>query len=170
MTGIKSTADQARALQHLLDEDAVMNTTWTSSDMRAMLEHQLSVPLSVDLVPVVEDADAQLSTLSGRVKTPPENFGEALTAPSPSLEHLRLIKEFAKQLQLASGPELPRDLLNVIYYAAIVAALVRCEARITKLGDAALRKGCAWCLNRPWLTPALRTLFEEGTARLPGHD
>jgi hypothetical protein len=95
---------------------------------------------------------------------PPRTFGEALCHPSPPVSLLRLIKDFAKDLRYAPDNGVPEDLLLVLYYAAIVAARVRCRESLTSLDDGAVRQGCAWCLAKPWLTTELRRLFEAGQA------
>lgn len=152
---------KATRLKRMVDATTTEPTTWTADDLRAMLEHQLSVPLATDLVPVVDEAEATLSMEATHAELP-QHFGELLSQPHPPLAPLRLMKDFCKNLLKAEDQQMPRDLLNVLYYAAILAALVKRDTRISQLDVASLRKGCAWCLKRDWLTDGLRDLFEEG--------
>jgi hypothetical protein len=156
--------DEAKGLHNLLDEKTVTETTWSPNDLEAMLKHQLSVELATDLIPVVPEAEATLSMETTVLAHPPRTFGEALCHPSPPVSLLRLIKEFSKDLRYAPDNGVPDDLLLVLYYAAIVAARVRCRENLTSLDDEAVRQGCSWCLAKPWLTTDIRRLFEEGLA------
>jgi hypothetical protein len=70
------------------------------------------------------------------------------------------------QLQIPAGAdpyedEMPKEIAAVLYFAAIVVALRRCGARITRLSDGELRAGVEWVLAQPWIDPATRALFAE---------
>jgi hypothetical protein len=55
---------------------------------------------------------------------------------------------------------------TLLYYAAIAAARVRHGRSITRMGDSDLLRGLDWALRQPWVDPAVRTLIEDGAARL----
>lgn len=94
------------------------------------------------------------------------SLGDLLADPNPPLELLELTKEFAKASDGRSDAPLPPPVATVLYYAAILAALLRHGRRITRLPDRALRDGVAWALRRPWLDAGTRRLFREAAERL----
>lgn len=162
----KEDAREAKALYTMLNVVGTSESNWLPSDLSDMLRQQLEVPLAIDLVPVVDHAEATISTLNHQISSPPANFGEALLSPSPSVEMLNLIKDFAKSLQADPANQIPVELLKVIYFASIIAARVHAGVAITRLTDTELANGCSWCLRRSWLTDPLQNLFEEGARRL----
>jgi hypothetical protein len=57
----------------------------------------------------------------------------------------------------------------VLYFASIVAAMVRCQRRITRLDDTDTRRGVEQCLAQPWLDAPTRQLLEQGLKALNGN-
>jgi hypothetical protein len=144
---------QPQALARLFSAGA-QGTTWSHADLGAVLRHQLSAPLLVDL--------RRLPHWPGAEAGPSGNFGELLAHPCPPLELLRLTKEFAKAADQQEDRPLPVEVATMLYYAAIVAALVGCGERISRLSDDELRQGVAWALAQPFIAPQVRPLFERG--------
>src|SRR4051795_11531353 len=101
---------------------------WPSADLGEILRHQLDAPLS-SVLPGQPDA---------------VRVGELLNDPTPQVELLRDLKTFAKSADTRPDGPLPREVATALYYAAILAALVRGGDRITELDDAALRVGTEW--------------------------
>ena len=95
-----------------------------------------------------------------------QTFAEVLHTPSPDAAALVSLKLFAKRLMDDPRRLLPEDVALVLYYASIVAALIRCRKRITELSDAELREGIGWALQRRWLDERTRGLFEQGLGQL----
>ena len=91
-----------------------------------------------------------------------------LEHPRPPLELLELTKQFAKKCRSNPDGPLPDDIASVLYLAAIAAAMTRCGARITKLGDVGMHHGLRWALRQSWLDASLRELFARGCEAFGG--
>ena len=81
-------------------------------------------------------------------------------------ELLKLVKRFAKICRNDRENPLPSDLVMLLYYASIAAALVRVGGRITELPPPPLRRGIKWLLRQSWLDGDMRALLEQGLERL----
>jgi hypothetical protein len=127
--------------------------------MAAIFEHQMRAPLLADLAGLAPAAARRMEALSGAQGGSAQSFGELLRQPSPPLELLELVKDFAKSN--ADHPEngLPKEIAAVLYYGCIAAALVRLKARISKLSDAELGRGLRWAVEQPWLDKETRQLL-----------
>ncbi|MEO0514893.1 MAG: hypothetical protein AAF086_06310 [Planctomycetota bacterium] len=126
---------------------------WSTSDLGAMLRHQLHQPLGpapgIQGTPASDDGYATRPHL------------DLFTQSSPPLARLRRVKDLAKAGDTPEG-QLPRDVATVMYYAALAAARVHHpEQPITRLDDEAFRVGLDWALQLPWLDPALKPLFSQ---------
>ena len=141
-------------LARLLNLDAPAH--WSDHDAAAALRHQLAAPLLPDLarVPGIE-----IERLRPLIE-PHTTFLAAVSAPSPALELLDAIKQWARHVRddpaspLAGGPA------TVLYYAAIAAAQARLHQRITALTDDQLRAGQAWARAFPG-AESLGFLFDQ---------
>jgi hypothetical protein len=118
--------------------------SWHESEYRAILEHQLNVPLCSLLLPI----DSPIA------------LREALTKGA-SLQALVICKEWAKAISHLASPTIPLSISIVLYYAAICAAKVQHQMLITTASPASLRLGVEWCLSREWLSQDLRTMFTK---------
>lgn len=135
---------------HLLSDLMGLDAqTWQPEELGAIFRHQLQTSLAVDL----------------GVTGPPNTFGELLQDPRPPLELLIRTKDFGKQHRNDPASPLPHDIATVLYFAGIVAALTRCDQRITQLDDDSLRAGIEWVMALPWLDEPTRALFNEGRNR-----
>jgi hypothetical protein len=153
-------------ISQMMDLAERQEPVWTSEDLAAMLRHQLSVSLLDGLGKVLPQPE-----LRHRCKKLEAGmtFGELFSDPAPPLRLLALGKQLAKQCRGGKHHgSLPRDLCLVLYYAAIVAARVRCGQRISELPDAALRRGLGWATEQQWVDKPLGALLSEGLARIHG--
>ncbi len=105
-----------------------------------------------------------LEALAAAQGAPCQSFGDLLRQPSPPLELLELVKDFAKAN--ADHPEhgLPKEIAAVLYYACIAAALLRLKARISKLSEADLGRGLRWAAEQPWLDEETTQLLAAALA------
>ena len=55
-----------------------------------------------------------------------------------------------------------------MYFATIVAAMIRCGRRITNLDDEAVLKGVEWSLRQSWLDDRTRALLADGEQFIRG--
>lgn len=133
-------------LSQLLDVETAPQ--WPQSDAAAALCHQLAAPLLPDVQSAPGAESWRLEALvAGRVGA--ESFQRQLTAIYPSRELLEAIKRFARFANDSVSHPLRGEGAMVLYYAAIAAAMMRCNARITQLSDDQLREGFGWASD--WL-------------------
>lgn len=142
---------------------------WEPGELTAVLRHQLSAPIDFN-PPAADDAGGPPGQAPGGVPAGPsqQTFGGLLADPSPPIELLVGLKNFAKPFVVTSKGPLPREIAAVLYYGAIVCAGSRCGRRITELDDASLRYGLEEMIRSDWLDPATRQLMQEGLRWLAG--
>jgi hypothetical protein len=145
-------------LSRIIRADADQEHPWEPGELAAILRHQLSVPLALDLGAVASDALPELA--GGRI-TWSVTFGALLQHPDPPLEMLKQVKGFAKSSRQAGG-SLPPEVATVLYFASITAALVHARQRISELDQAGLRRGMEWVLSQAWVDQAVHCLMNEG--------
>jgi len=144
----------ARMFGSRLDEAG----SWQPNELEAILHHQMTAPLEVDL-----GRTATLASCKTRVTV---SFAELLRTRHPRLELLEGVKDFAKsQLRKRNG-QLPREIARLLYIASVLVARLRCGVRISRQSDEQLRLGCEWALHQSWIVTWLVELFEEGRAHL----
>lgn len=157
-------------LSSLFNMEPVAERLWRDDELRAMLQHQLTAPLRVDLINMDKDAAVGVRTLADAQGLTLKSFGDLLAHPHPPIELLKITKDFAKACRLSPHSSLPREIASVLYFASIAAALVRCQRRITGLTNDALKEGLHWVLARPWLDAPTRALIEACLPLLPRHE
>jgi RNA polymerase sigma-70 factor (ECF subfamily) len=135
-------------------------------DPAAALRQLLTAPVLLDLGDVSPKLAQELRTWTERQGLLVKSLGDVLQHPNPSLELLRIVKQFAKDNRSNPDSPLPREVATVLYYASLAAALVRYGERITRHQDAALQKGFQWALEQSWVDDATKGLFQEGMKRL----
>lgn len=150
-----------KQLASLFDDDDIGERIWKPDELAAILRHQMTAPLQVDL--------ARLDGAAGALRDAAESkglllksFGDLLQHPHPPVALLKLMKDFGKACRISPAGAIPREIASVIYFASIIAAMARCSRRISRLDRADLRRAVEWALDQPWLDGALRTLFLEG--------
>ena len=159
----------SHAMAALLDAGSDDAQIWNPAELAAILKHQLSAPIQVDLTAMEQRLAARLRLAAGAQGLLLKSFGDLLHHPNPPLELLKLTKDFAKACRLSLRGPLPREIATVLYFASIVAAMVRCQRRITRLSDADTRHGVEQCLAQNWLDAATRQLFDDGLKALQGN-
>lgn len=140
---------------------------WAPSDFRQILAHQLQSSAREELEIWAKDEHIDATRWSSTLDGLNGSLREVLLRSDPPVAVLRLIKEFAKSHRSREvESHLPREVASVIYYAAISAALLRTNERITDLGTTALCQGLDWVLRQEWIDDALRPLFLQAAQRL----
>ena len=149
------------------DDDEIGERIWNPDELAAILRHQMTTSLQVDL--------AGVGGAAGRLKAEAEagglvlkSFGDLLEHPQPPLGLLKMMKDFAKACRISPASALPREISSIIYFASIMAAMTRRSRRITKLTDSDLRQAVRWALAQPWLDDITRKVFLEGQQFLAG--
>jgi hypothetical protein len=134
---------------------------WEPAEFRAIVEHLLQSPMQFDLAGLEPGVSGKLARLTESQGLLLKSFGDLLRHPLPPLELLELTKEWAKANRECPESSLPPEVVSVLYYACIAAALARLGKRITKLSDAQLQTGFAWSASQPWAGDELNQLFSE---------
>lgn len=153
----------------LIDAGTDDDRIWNPAELAAILKHQLSAPIEVDLVSLEQCLASQLRLAAESHGLLLKSFGDLLHHPNPPVGLLKLTKDFAKACRLSRKGPLPQEIATVFYFTSIVVAMVRCRRRITRLNDADIRHGVEQCLAQTWLDAATRQLFEGGLKALAGN-
>lgn len=135
---------------------------WRDEELGAILRHQLTAPMQVDLINLERGLALKVRNLADSLGLTLKSFGDLLAHPNPPIELLKITKDFAKACRLSPHSPMPHEIASVLYFTSIAAALVRCRRRITGLSNEALAEGFRWVLSRSWLDAPTRTLTEEG--------
>jgi hypothetical protein len=141
---------------------------WRPDELGEILRHQLEAPLLFDLGTSESRFrdEREAAAPSEPDASPVSSFGELFVHPRPPLRLLRLTKRFAKTSDRRDVNPLPEEVTTVLYYAAIVAALLRHGERISRVSDDTLREGIDWVLRREWVAGPLRGLFADARSAL----
>jgi len=99
-----------------------------------------------------------------------KSFADLFHHPSPPLELLELIKDFAKANLDHPESGLPDEIATTLYYTSIATALVRLDARITQLPDADLQRGLRWAMEQGWLDAATKELLARALEKISGKE
>lgn len=149
---------------------------WRPDELGQILRHQLEAPLLFDLgtsdsqftdeqeAPGAAAAAGAAAAESDASRV--SSFGELFLHSRPPLQLLRLTKRFAKTSDRRAANPLPEEVATVLYYAAIVAALLRHGEHISRVSDETLREGTDWVLQREWVAGPLRGLFMEARSAM----
>jgi hypothetical protein len=156
-----------RSWDDLIDLDPEPRRVWQAHELSAILSHQLSVTLAVELGQQSLDAIGQLA---GRRGADPQRMtlGQLLlhAHPDPEVGLLRLVKDFARNHLSDPLSPLPTEVASVVYFAAIAAGIVHCRQEITSLDERAMRDGFQWALSQQWLDAPLRELFHAAISHV----
>src|SRR6202789_869498 len=131
----------AKKLASLLASGEERTKLWRVDELAAIFRHQMSAPILVDLGtfdPLTATRIRMQSEAQGLLL---KSFADLFHHPSPPIELLNMIKDFAKSNRDHPASGLPQEIASTLYYASIAAALVRLNQRITQLPDADLRRG-----------------------------
>jgi hypothetical protein len=158
--------EDSECMSALMELDPDPGRVWRPDELGAVYRHQMSAPVQFDLGGIDPALCPKLQALAAAENLLVRSFHDLLAHPSPPLELLRLVKDYAKANRRHRTSALPPEVATVLYYACIAAALVRCGKRITTLDDAALAKGFAWVLALGWVEEPVRTLCRLGSARV----
>jgi len=130
---------------------------WAADELSAILRHQMTAPLSVDLA-----NHRYWLCYAGDPGAAPQTFEELFRERRPPLELLRGVKDFAKGHLRERGGKLPREIARVLYYGSVLVARLVWGERITRRSDVQVQEGLVWAVAQPWLEPWLQDLFRRG--------
>lgn len=134
---------------------------WSSSDLRAMLAHQLATPLACELDRFCETSRCSREQVSSIIEsTGCRTFGELVqNAISPG-DAARLVKNYAKA-SLTRDEHLPRDVARVLYILAILCGQQSGAGNVTSLDDASVEREARRCLTFGWLPDGVRESIRD---------
>lgn len=159
----KSRAKELAALMASGDE---RGTLWRADELAAMFRHQMSAPMLMDLGSFDPRTANQLKMLSAAQGLLLSSFGDLFNHPTPPIQLLHLVKDFAKANLDHPESGLPSEIAAALYYASIAAALVHLNTRISQLPDADLRNGLHWTAEQAWLDEKTKALLAAAVKRL----
>ena len=135
---------------------------WLDDELGEVLRHQLNAPIDflTENDTAAPPSHSVVDPLQGLGESP--TLGELLADEAPNLQLLQRVRRFAKPAMTKRQGDLPREVAGVVYFAAIVAALLKCKTRIARLSDQQVRDGAQWALHQPWLPDTLIELFRAG--------
>ena len=132
---------------------------WSSSDLRAILEHQLATPVVHELDRFAEIRGCSREEVSQIIRSLQcQTFGDLFRDASPSIDAITLAKDFAKA-SLAEDGGLPRDVARVLYVLAILRARQAGYEDISSLDVESLKRETRRCLTFGWLGDSVRDLL-----------
>jgi hypothetical protein len=150
-----------------LDQTDQERVRWLPEELEDVWRDQLSAP--VEFAPpclALEASDGSHYANADRPGTSDiGTFGELFSTPRPPVELLVLTKDFAKRNLAAKGGLLPREIVQMLYYASLAAGLERLGKRLSRLDNAMLKAGFDWAIAQPWVDESTRQLMQQ--ARVP---
>jgi hypothetical protein len=125
------------------------------------LRERLAAPIPLDpadpeSAPVLLGrAYPELAPVAGRP------LAEVLLDSTSDPRVIETIKGFAKRLDARSAEDTGHAVTVTIYYAAIAAALVFRDRKITTRSYESLTRSFAMLIEKPWMVPELKRLFAK---------
>jgi len=150
-----------RLLAQFLTVDDAPRRLWPDNELGAILRHQLSTAVQLDLESAGEVFRSRLIALPGDQRPGNLTYEEVFRLSVPPLELLNLLKQLAKSSRVRGESVLPPEIATVIYLASIVVARLRLGIRISEQSDESLLHGVQWVIDQPWVDEKTRTLFRE---------
>lgn len=152
-------------LRALMDPSRHDMVPWSSSELRAMLEHQLATPLASEHERFAEIAYCSLEQVSAVIEgCRGDTFGDLLRYESSSIKAVRLVKDFAKE-SLANEGDLPKEVARVLYIMAILRGRDVGGGHMTSLDDESVEREARRCLTFGWLPEDVRNLIRAQLRR-----
>jgi hypothetical protein len=129
---------------------------WRGSELSAILEEQLQLPLAawLKLNPLESESFGAMAVSRDGSRT--KSLGDLLNEADPSVAHLQRAKDMAKFAASGAGNSPPRPVAMALYWSIIATAMCKCHSRITSLEDEELREGFLWTLDQSWILETMR--------------
>jgi hypothetical protein len=162
--------DSRRLLQGLLAlaerREGENEAGWSVDELASIWRHQLTAPLAFDLGELSPDAGAAAIALCRPLSI--KSLADLLDHPSPPLELLGMLKDFARSKRTDPNSAFPSAIAMSLYFTAIAMALLRLDCRLSRMDDSALRSGMRWTANQTWLDQATRDQAAAAVRKLDG--
>jgi len=122
--------------------------------LRELLREQLACPTPKGSL-LLDTLVMMVDPLHGKT------LGEVLLSPESNLDLIRAIKECSKTLSVTLDSQTETALARTVYFAAIAAALVHHDMKITQNSYETLAESLAMLIEKPWMAPELVELFAQ---------
>lgn len=149
-------AGAARLLALAMDRDP----SWPEQELGAMLAHQWSSELAVDLRGLPGVRSEMVEELALAASPPIRTFADLLWHEKPPAKLLNWAKEFAKQAAVNPSRPLPLAMSKVLYSLTLLVAK-RCDYCISSQSDTSRMRGAAWLLGQTWIDERTRQLVRR---------
>ncbi len=140
---------------------------WREEDYGPLLAHQLAAPLRLDLLEIDDSAQERLALLREVKTLGIHNLAQLFQHPTPPLELLRLVKDFAKTLRNHAESPLPENVAGVLYFVSVAVARTRWDTRISLMDDQQLRQAIQWILDREWVDRQTKEILLAALSQIP---
>ena len=157
---------QPKSLAALLEASGEEARLWRPEELGAIFRHQMAAPVLVDLGGYDPGTAARLKILSDAQSLLLKSFSDLFHHSAPPLELLELTKDFAKANMDHAQSSIPGEVAAALDYTSIAAALVRLDARITRLPPADLRRGLLWTREQAWLDADTKQLLLQAADKI----
>lgn len=153
-------------LAGLLNWNEDEHSPWSNEQLAALFEHQLKTPLCEQFAEVSPRLTAALSPVTSGEDQPIATLEDLLKHPSPPIEVLRAVKDWATHSMRSKNDKTPPQIAPIVYLTAVAVALVRCDERISTSGDTDLEATFRQALEATWTGDQIRRIFKLALAAL----
>jgi len=153
---------KSRLLGFALDADKVVRPLDENEQRGDLLCDLLRCPLPVREVACDPSVPAASSSHAGLRSVFGPCIRELLLDPKTDVATLQRIKDYAKTLGRDAGSEVEKDVFLAVYFAAIAAAMVFHDKRITEHRDQDLTQFLDSVAHAAWMPSDLKGLFYKG--------
>lgn len=145
----------------LLTEAIAFDSVWYKRDFASTLEYHLGkqIPLA---------GSVGNSKTEGGDDCSPIRVGPLLLSSHPSVDHLRVVKDYAKRLRDRAQSDRLKQVATVLYFACIAVAELRANTVITTLSRTVIQEGYRWAWRMSWPHFPVSYIF-EGVIALQDH-
>lgn len=159
--------DLSRIFQLFFEETMDDSSEWSPQQLATMLNQCLEQSIEFSTVALKRPQAKRLRRDMESQGLLLKSLGDLFQHEHPPVPLLQAAKSFARAHCTAASQTIPNEVGHVLYYASIVAALIRTGQRITELNDQELLAGIHWVLEQPWVNESIQALMREGLAGLP---
>lgn len=153
---LKLTDEQKTRLLNLALEAVASDAPGNADEAKGDL---LCDILRCPLPPTEHPSDITRGAATGFGPTPGPSLGQLLNDPRTDVAVLRRIKDYTKVRGKRAGSDVEKDVFLAVYFAAIAAALVFHDKRITGHSSIDLAEFLALFGETQWIPADLRRLF-----------
>ena len=128
---------------------------------REMLRRQLAgaLPLAKSQIDMLPAALGQLCRTLGLLAG--ESIVSLVQDPATDISLIERIKQYGRDLSVASDSEDEREVATTIYYAAIANAMTFHDSKISQFSYGKLEKAFSRLIKEKWISSELRVLFTK---------